>query len=174
MHIVCLVLFLLTVLVWIYIGVSVWSTTSWAMIDNAGAFAFWHDMQTLRYVTLLQYGACAFVQLIKIFDFWKHHSVIKAGDEGGKSMQARIMMVNIVISALAFAFIVVDMCLMPRHANVGNYFFNAYFVLMVFVQIPMLHVLIVNQETKQQQMDGGKVEEWAKNDYDAALGESED
>jgi len=48
---ICVLLLILCILNWVYVGVSVWSATSWAEITNAGAFAFWHDMQTLRAVT---------------------------------------------------------------------------------------------------------------------------
>ena len=42
----------------------------------------------------------------------------------------------------------IDIFLVTRKNNTAKYFFNFYFVLMVFVQIPMLHFLIVNQENK--------------------------
>jgi hypothetical protein len=60
------------------------------------------------------------------------------------------------------------MFLLARHAEVGNYFFNAYFIVMVFIQIPMLHYMIVKQSNSQQSV-GGRAESWVVKDYDNAL-----
>jgi hypothetical protein len=64
----------MTVLAWTYIGISMWSATSWTNPTNAGAFAFFHDMQTLKWINYFVYGLSALVQLIKIIDFYKHYS----------------------------------------------------------------------------------------------------
>lgn len=52
---------------------------------------------------------------------------------------------------------------------VGRYFFNIYFVLMMFVQIPMLHFAIVSQENKEQVSNRGRAESWVARDYNAVL-----
>lgn len=72
--VIILVFTLITVLAWIYIGISMWSATSWTSPTNTGAFAFFHDMQTLRWINYFVFGLCALVQLIKIVDFYKHYA----------------------------------------------------------------------------------------------------
>jgi hypothetical protein len=74
--------------------------------------------------------------------------------------------INLLISLVAFAAIVLCIILESRHPSTGNYFFNLYFILMVFVQIPMLHYLIVNQENKQQNKEGDQAASWTVEGYD--------
>lgn len=179
--IVCIVLFVVTLLGWIYVGVSVWGVGAWSNFTNAGGFAFFHDMLTIRYLDYFIYSTCALVQVIKVLDFWIHYQASRnitssaspsLNDRNNgkqtKSNQTGLLLINVVVAALAFLFIVIDMFLLARHAEVGNYFFNAYFIVMVFIQIPMLHYMIVKQSNSQQSV-GGRAESWVVKDYDNAL-----
>lgn len=174
--VICAVLFAITLFGWIYVGVSVWSTSMWSQFTNAGAFAFWHDMATLRFIDYMLYGTCALVQAIKVVDFWTHYKNLKNGSsEAGidkanlQKKHATLALINVVISGLACLLIVLDIILLSRYHYIGNYFFNLYFILMVFVQIPMLHYMIVKQENSQQSISGGRAESWVVKDYDNAL-----
>jgi hypothetical protein len=112
---VCILLFVVTLFGWIYVGVSVWSTDHWSDFSNAGAFAFWHDMLTLRYVHYFIYGSCALVQIIKIVDFLKHNKNAK-DNENLTRMQRMLPLINIVISAIALVFIIIVISSLSRYA----------------------------------------------------------
>lgn len=121
---VCVLLFIMTLMAWIYIGVTQRSGTSWADITNAGAFAFWHDLQTLRWNILFQYGACALVQLIKVVDYWKYfnsadNATVSENQtqnenevNSKRSSKANFALAGCIIAFAAFVFIVTEMCLL--------------------------------------------------------------
>ena len=79
---VCALLFVVTLFGWIYVGVSVWSTSMWSNFTNAGAFAFWHDIATLRFIQYTIYGTCALMQAIKLIDFLTHYKNLRGGITG--------------------------------------------------------------------------------------------
>lgn len=159
--VIILAFFVMTILAWIYIGISMMSATSWTDPTNAGLFAFFHDMQTLRGINYFVYGLCALVQGIKIIDFYKHflnnkqeqtdtHSVHSEEFDSSvdKKSHAKMSLINMGLAILGFCLIVIDMILLARYPGVANIMFNCYFILAVFVQVPMLHFMIVKQENK--------------------------
>lgn len=173
-----------TVLAWVYIGVSMQPATNWTSPTNAGAFAFFHDMQTYHWINWSVDALCAAVQAIKVVDYYKHYSNNKNEMSSTHSFtsedfdssninrqHAKMSLVNAAIALFGFCLVVVDMALISHYQRMGNIMFNAYFVLAVFVQIPMLHVMIVRQENKQQKVRG-RAESWVQRDYENALSES--
>lgn len=65
---------IVTILAWVFIGVSMMDATSWTSPTNAGAFSFFHDMQTMKWINWLVDTLCAVVQVCAMVDFWKHYS----------------------------------------------------------------------------------------------------
>ena len=92
------------------------------------------------------YGLCALVQFIQIWDFFTHYKNNKSDynrdhsfnsehfDEGELNKKhAKSAIFGIIISVVAFIMIILDMTLIPRYTGIGNYFFNMYFVISVFI-----------------------------------------
>lgn len=182
--IIILLFTLVTIFAWTFIGVSMWDATSWTNPTNSGAFAFFHDMQTMKWINWLVDTLCAVVQVCSIVDYWKHFTDNKnalSTDQPFESedfdtnninrQHAKLSLVNACLALLGFCLIVVDMTLISHYPQIGNIFFNSYFVLAVFVQVPMLHFMIVKQENKQQKVRG-RAESWVQRDYDNAMSES--
>ena len=114
--------------------------------------------------------------MIKMVDYWKHYknssepetdhkSTVSVGadDDESRVKHAKVSQGGMLISGVAFCLIVTNMVLLPRHPKTSGMFFNLYFILMVFVQIPMLHYMIVNQENKQQIQSRERMDSWVVN-----------
>lgn len=54
-------------------------------------------------------------------------------------MNRKISGISIIISFVAFVMNILSMVLLARYFYIGNIFFNVYFIVMIFVQIPILH-----------------------------------
>lgn len=119
---------LVTILAWTFIGISMWSATDWTNPTNAGAFAFFHDMQTYRWINWIVDGLCAAVQAIKIVDFYKHYSNNKHEMSSNHSFtsedfdsssvnkqHAKLSLIGAAIALLGLCLVVVDMVLISHY-----------------------------------------------------------
>lgn len=154
--IIILLFSLLTIFAWIFIGFSMMDATKWSSLTNSGGFAFFHDMQSMKWINWLIETMCAVVQVCSIVDYWKHYSDNKHElstthsfqsenfDSGHMNKQhAKLSLINVCLALLGFCLIVIDMSLMSHYHHISSIFFNTYIVLVIFVQVPMLHFMIV-------------------------------
>jgi hypothetical protein len=88
----------------------------------------------------------AIVQVIKIFNFLSH-----CGAKHGKSASHKCMStIGLILSIASLVLISVNMWLLAYYQRVGDKFLDTYNTLCVVVMIPLLHIMILRQESTKQ------------------------
>ena len=112
-------------------------------------FEFFHNVATVHFFDWILYGCAAIVQLIKIFNFVSHktgHSKYEKENERHKCMS----LIGLVLSSVSFVLLIANMYLLTYYQQIGGQVLIAYNAVQTVVMIPLLHAMIVNQESQGQ------------------------
>ena len=122
---------------------SITSFTDWS------TFFLYHNVATVHFFDWILYGCAAIVQLIKIFNFVSHktgHSKYEKENERHKCMS----FIGLVLSSVSFVLLIANMYLLTYYQQIGGQVLIAYNAVQTVVMIPLLHAMIVNQESQGQ------------------------
>jgi hypothetical protein len=112
-------------------------------------FQLFHNIETVRVIDYILYGMAALVQIIKIFNFLSH-----CGQKHAKSASHKCMsMIGLIVSIASLALITANMWLLAYYQRVGDKFLDTYNLLCIIVMIPLLHIMILRQESTKQRGD---------------------
>ena len=114
-----------------------------------GPFYFFHNVATVHFFDWILYGCAALVQLIKIFNFVSHragHSSFEKSSGSHKCMS----FIGLFTAFASLVLLIANMWLLTYYEHLGGQVLIAYNAVQTVVMIPLLHAMIINQESHGQ------------------------
>jgi uncharacterized membrane protein len=112
-----------------------------------------HNVATVRIFDWILFGCAAFVQLIKMCNFCSHrtgHSMYEQHSKRHKFLS----FIGFIVALASFALISSNMYLCIYYEHVGGVVLIIYEAVQTIVMLPILHMLIINQEATGQRKQG--------------------
>ena len=112
-------------------------------------FYIFHSAYTTRVFDWALFGAAGLVQLIKISNFLSH----KTGHSQYEKQSTRhkcLSFIGLVVAFASLCMLITNMILLSYYESIGGIIILVYEGVQTFVMLPVLHLMIINQEAHGQ------------------------
>ena len=114
-----------------------------------GPFSLFHNVATVRFFDWCLYGCAAIVQIIKIGNFLSHRQGYSKYEKESKSHRLHSF-IGLIVAFASLCLILANMYLIEYYEHVGGIVLIAYEAVQTLVMLPLLHMMIINQEATGQ------------------------